>query len=182
MAIRTKTDITRLLYHNNAVEYSLRNANEMGFPRCNAEVEVLSAAQAEEKKAVDAQAEVAAFDRQNHAGASEALAGALREAIKEGAAELMREKRVVSSAVNIRTNKEKMKVHAPPLPRLPGSAHTGTAPVQPCPCTLPGCGRGGGRLQRWSGAGDTCASSLSSHITFHSAHSVVIQSDDGALG
>mmetsp|Transcript_17121 Transcript_17121/g.51246 ORF Transcript_17121/g.51246 Transcript_17121/m.51246 type:complete len:334 (-) Transcript_17121:255-1256(-) len=65
--------------------------------------------EAEEKKAVDAQAEVAAFDRQNHAGASEALAGALREAIKEGAAELMREKRVVSGAVNIRTNKEKMK-------------------------------------------------------------------------
>ena len=67
------------------------------------------AAQAEEKKAVDAQAEVAAFDRKNHAGASEALAGQLKEAIREGAAELMREKRIVSGAVNIRTNREKMK-------------------------------------------------------------------------
>lgn len=63
----------------------------------------------EEIRAVGAQAEVAAFDRQNHAGASEALAGALKTAIKEGAAELMKEKRVVNGAVNIRTNKEKMK-------------------------------------------------------------------------
>ena len=106
-----------------------------------AEVEVLSAAQAEEKKAVDSQAEVAAFDRQNHAGASEALAGALREAIKEGAAELMREKRVVSSAINIRTNKEKMKVHAAPRPLGPALAFP--APAQLCACTQRGCGRGG---------------------------------------
>lgn len=32
-------------------------------------------------------------------------------AIKEGAEELLSEKRVVSGAVNIRTNREKMKVH-----------------------------------------------------------------------
>lgn len=113
---------------------------------------------------MDAQAALAAFDRQNHAGASDALAASLREgdclaqhycwhtghklrafvttrasikisssppetlrlcctrvshsatksagytAIKEGAEELLAEKRVVSGAVNIRTNREKMKV------------------------------------------------------------------------
>jgi hypothetical protein len=107
--------------------------------------------QVEERKSVDAQAALAAFDRQNHAGASDALAASLRQgaqhfwvdmqhaalppsicyghaawcvalactaktgvknpaAIKEGAEELLAEKRVVSGAVNIRSNREKMKV------------------------------------------------------------------------
>ena len=35
--------------------------------------------QVEERKSVDAQAALAAFDRQNHAGASDALAASLRQ-------------------------------------------------------------------------------------------------------
>ena len=42
----------------------------------------------------------------------------LREAIKEGAEELLSEKRVVSGAVNIRSNREKMKVRTPAASKL----------------------------------------------------------------
>ena len=66
--------------------------------------------QADEREQIDAQAQLLAFDRRNHAGASEALAANLQLAIREEAEELLSEKRVISGAVNIRTNKEKMKV------------------------------------------------------------------------
>lgn len=66
--------------------------------------------QADEREQIDAQAQLLAFDRRNHAGASEALASNLQLAIREEAEELLSEKRVISGAVNIRTNKEKMKV------------------------------------------------------------------------
>lgn len=85
-----------------------KKANKRKLAAWEAQQEAL-AREAEERKSVDAQAALAAFDRQNHAGASDALAASLQEAIKEGAEEFLAEKRVVSGAVNIRTNREKMK-------------------------------------------------------------------------
>ena len=66
--------------------------------------------QIDERKAVDHQAQLLAFDRQNHMGASDRLASNLQAAIAEEADALMQEKRVVSSAVNIAENKSKIKV------------------------------------------------------------------------
>ena len=66
--------------------------------------------QADERDQIEAQAQLLAFDRRNHAGASDALASNLQLAIREEAEELLSEKRVISGAINIRTNKEKMKV------------------------------------------------------------------------
>ena len=66
--------------------------------------------QVDERKAVDHQAQLLAFDRQNHMGASDRLASNLQAAIAEEADALMQEKRVVSSAVNIAENKSKIKV------------------------------------------------------------------------
>ena len=64
----------------------------------------------EERNAVDQQAQLLAFDRQNHMGASDRQASNLQLAIAEEADAQMQEKRVVNSAVNIAENKTKMKV------------------------------------------------------------------------
>jgi len=64
----------------------------------------------EERNAVDHQAQLLAFDRQNHMGASDRQASNLQLAIAEEADAQMQEKRVVNSAVNIAENKTKMKV------------------------------------------------------------------------
>ena len=70
----------------------------------------------EERNAVDHQAQLLAFDRQNHMGASDMQASNLQLAIAEEADAQMQEKRVVNSAVNIAENKTKMKVtHTPTL-------------------------------------------------------------------
>ena len=70
----------------------------------------------EERNAVDHQAQLLAFDRQNHMGASDRQASNLQLAIAEEADAQMQEKRVVNSAVNIAENKTKMKViHTPAL-------------------------------------------------------------------
>ena len=66
--------------------------------------------QVEERNAVDQQAQLLAFDRQNHMGASDRQASNLQLAIAEEADAQMQEKRVVNSAVNIAENKTKMKV------------------------------------------------------------------------
>ncbi len=66
--------------------------------------------QVEERNAVDQQAQLLAFDRQNHMGASDRQASNLQLAIAEEADAQMQEKRVVNSAVNIVENKTKMKV------------------------------------------------------------------------
>ena len=66
--------------------------------------------QGEERNAVDQQAQLLAFDRQNHMGASDRQASNLQLAIAEEADAQMQEKRVVNSAVNIAENKTKMKV------------------------------------------------------------------------
>lgn len=71
---------------------------------------MLTPMQVDERKAVDHQAQLLAFDRQNHMGASDRLASNLQAAIAEEADALMQEKRVVSSAVNIAENKSKIKV------------------------------------------------------------------------
>ncbi|DBA91104.1 TPA: hypothetical protein ACH3X1_016068 [Trebouxia sp. C0004] len=63
----------------------------------------------EERNAVDQQAQLLAFDRQNHMGASDRQASNLQLAIAEEADAQMQEKRVVNSAVNIAENKTKMK-------------------------------------------------------------------------
>ena len=64
----------------------------------------------EERNAVDQQAQLLAFDRQNHMGASDRQASNLQLAIAEEADAQMQEKRVVNSAVNIAENKTKIKV------------------------------------------------------------------------
>lgn len=66
--------------------------------------------QVDERNAVDQQAQLLAFDRQNHMGASDRLASNLQLAIAEEADAQMQDKRVVNSAVNIAENKHKMKV------------------------------------------------------------------------
>lgn len=63
----------------------------------------------DERSAVDQQAQLLAFDRQNHMGASDRLASNLQQAIAEEADAQMQDKRVVNSAVNIAENKHKMK-------------------------------------------------------------------------
>ena len=74
-------------------------------------------AQVDERNAVDQQAQLLAFDRQNHMGASDRLANNLQLAIAEQADAQMQDKRVVNSAVNIAENKHKMKVcfDSPPV-------------------------------------------------------------------
>lgn len=66
--------------------------------------------QGREREAVAQQAQLLAFDRQNHAGASDRLASHLRDAIAEEAEALLADKRVVAGAVNIADNRDKMKV------------------------------------------------------------------------
>ena len=68
--------------------------------------------QVEDRNAVDQQAQLLAFDRQNHMGASDRLASSLQVAIAEEADALMQDKHVVSSAINIAENKTKIKVSA----------------------------------------------------------------------
>ena len=78
---------------------------------------VICTLQLTEREAVELQTQLLAFDRQNHMGASDSLAKSLKKAIKEEAEAMLNEKKVVSSAVNIQENAEKMKVpvHIPPL-------------------------------------------------------------------
>jgi hypothetical protein len=63
-----------------------------------------------EKSAIEHEASLLAFDRQNHMGASEALTSRLRQTISEEAEVLLSEKHTASAAVNIRENEERMKV------------------------------------------------------------------------
>ena len=63
-----------------------------------------------EREAVEVQTQLLAFDRQNHMGASDSLAKSLKKAIKEEAEAMLSEKKVVSGAVNIQENANKMKV------------------------------------------------------------------------
>lgn len=59
---------------------------------------------------MEQQAQLLAFDRQNHAGASDRLANSLRHAIAAEAEAMLQEKKVVTGAVNIGQNRDKMKV------------------------------------------------------------------------
>jgi len=61
----------------------------------------------EERNAVDHQAQLLAFDRQNHMGASDRQASNLQLAIAEEADAQMQEKRVVNSAVNMQRTRQK---------------------------------------------------------------------------
>lgn len=70
----------------------------------------LSPLQEANKAAIEAEASLLAFDRQNHMGASDSLAVRLRETISEEAEALLAEKRVAAGAVNIAENKDRMKV------------------------------------------------------------------------
>ncbi|PSC69552.1 Nitric oxide synthase-interacting [Micractinium conductrix] len=62
-----------------------------------------------DKAAIEQEAALLAFDRQNHMGASEALTQKLRETISEEAEVLLNDKKTAAGAVNIETNKERMK-------------------------------------------------------------------------
>ena len=63
---------------------------------------------AAERDAVEKEASLLAFDRRNHAGASDALASQLKEAVTEEAEALMAEKHTTSSAINIKDNEARM--------------------------------------------------------------------------
>lgn len=75
---------------------------------------VASSAQLSEREAVEVQTQLLAFDRQNHMGASDSLAKSLKKAIKEEAEAMLNDKKVVSSAVNIQENADKIKVRRQP--------------------------------------------------------------------
>jgi hypothetical protein len=63
-----------------------------------------------DKAAIDQEAALLAFDRQNHMGASEQLAKKLRQTISEEAEVMLADKHTAAGAVNIRANAERMKV------------------------------------------------------------------------
>lgn len=67
------------------------------------------ARKAEDKAAIEREAALLAFDRQNHAGASEGLTARLKQAIGEEAEALLADKRTAAGAVNIREHEERMK-------------------------------------------------------------------------
>lgn len=66
--------------------------------------------QESERQAVEAQTQLLAFDRQNRMGASDSMAESIKKAIQEEAEAMLKEKKVVSGAVTIADNAEKMKV------------------------------------------------------------------------
>jgi nitric oxide synthase-interacting protein len=62
-----------------------------------------------EKAAIDHEASLLAFDRQNHAGASAELASKLKAAVNEEAELLLADKRTAAGAINIKDNEQRMK-------------------------------------------------------------------------
>ncbi|KAK9847790.1 hypothetical protein WJX84_006659 [Apatococcus fuscideae] len=64
---------------------------------------------ASERQAVETHTKLLAFDRQNHMGASDRAAGNIRDAIRQEAEAQLADKRVVTGAVNIRENENKIK-------------------------------------------------------------------------
>jgi nitric oxide synthase-interacting protein len=64
----------------------------------------------DDKAAIDAEAALLAFDRQNHMGASEELTRKLRKTINEEADALLSDTHRAAGTVNIATNREQMKV------------------------------------------------------------------------
>ncbi len=66
--------------------------------------------QESERQAVEAQTALLAFDRQNRMGASDSVARSIKQAIQEEAEAMLADKKVVSGAVTIADNAEKMKV------------------------------------------------------------------------
>ncbi len=78
---------------------------------------------------MEVQTQLLAFDRQNHMGASDSLAKSLKKAIKEEAEAMLNEKKVVSGAVNIQENADKMKVpiHIP----SPAAIHDSASSSEP---------------------------------------------------
>lgn len=66
--------------------------------------------QESERQAVETQTQLLAFDRQNRMGASDSMAKSIKKAIQEEAEAMLSDKKVVSGAVNIADNAEKMKV------------------------------------------------------------------------
>ena len=63
-----------------------------------------------DKAAINEEASLLAFDRQNHMGASEQLAKKLRQTISEEVEVMLADKRTTAGAVNIRANAERMQV------------------------------------------------------------------------
>ena len=59
---------------------------------------------------VEQQTKLLAFDRQNHMGASDTIANSISQAIKAEAEEMLNEKKVVASALNIQESANRMKV------------------------------------------------------------------------
>lgn len=61
-----------------------------------------------ERRAIEEEAALLAFDRRNRAGASDQLAVQLQKAVTEGAEQLLSDKQVTSGAVNIKENESRM--------------------------------------------------------------------------
>jgi nitric oxide synthase-interacting protein len=61
-----------------------------------------------ERRAIEEEAALLAFDRRNRAGASDQLATQLRKAVTEGAEQLLSDKQVTSGAINIRENESRI--------------------------------------------------------------------------
>ena len=94
-----------------------------------------AALQAQDRDTVEQQAQLLAFDRQNHAGASDRLANSLRDAIAAEAEAMLQEKRVVTGAVNIGQNRDKMKVGGFARERAGQAACSSLiSPDGPCVC------------------------------------------------
>lgn len=98
------------------------------------------ALQLTEREAVELQTQLLAFDRQNHMGASDSLAKSLRKAIKEEAEAMLSEKKVVSGAVNIQENADKMKVPCQSIHPSPAVMHSSALAIcapQTYPVAIP---------------------------------------------
>jgi hypothetical protein len=90
------------------------------------------------------QTSLLAFDRQNHAGASDGHAATLSAAIQQEAEAMLAEKRVVSSAITIQENADKMKARARPNPnRNPSQAGLACAGAAAGPLSAPRVRKGG---------------------------------------
>lgn len=66
--------------------------------------------QGEERRAVEEQSRLVAFDRQNHMGATDKLAKSIKTALQEEAEQILADRTLISGAVTIQEHADRMKV------------------------------------------------------------------------
>jgi hypothetical protein len=66
--------------------------------------------QAEERKTIEEQSRIIAFDRQNHMGATDNIARTITTALQAEAEHLLADRTLINGAVTIQENAERMKV------------------------------------------------------------------------